>query len=790
MKKFTLFTVFYLMSVFIFGQQANFNWVEENISAGTTLREMTLSGDTSAILIGFGNTLKKKTAENQSWTDIGAFNAAYDFIGVGENNGVTIVSSRRTKMIDHPAGGKADAYTSGILLKSDNMGESWSLLNAAKIGSGDNPATNPNAVGSYAKDIYSVGVFNSDTFLVYTGWYDISTGTREARGGIFLTRDGGEEWQPVVTELGSNIINSIEVCDTIAISGGNQSLFKTNINADTTIDIYPNLAAGTDSNLYVFAVKMTSPDTFYLTTTADGVFKTTDGGATFTKFEGIDGGNDVLPLNDSSLIVLGSSSKSKISTDYGETWSNCYPGKTCYKIGGILGDTLYGMGNTYAYKIAVSDLIEKNFNWISTELNPEEILQKMWIYDNNNALIIGFAKMCKITSDGGITWTQSTLPDDFNEDVEFDFTSISNNEASAFATVRRFKIADFPATSPVNDFYMDGVVLKTTDNWNSYSLLDISKIGAGEGNDATLNPQLEGCYALNPYCVECVDENTAYLYAGWIETVTNGDSESRGRIFKTTDGGETWAGITPDFGNAYINAIEFAGDTGYFAGNNILLKTTDGGQNLTDLYPALVTANDDDNNIFINAVTMAGNDKYYLSTTSDGIFMTDDGGETFSKMDGVNGTNDMYLLDGNSFMLLGTASKSYFTNDGGTSWQNPSVGKTIFRIGEVFNDSLYAMSSGVVYKIAVNDLDITTSVNKLALNNELQIQYDADHINIISRQTPIDQCLVYSVTGQLLTVKQPKSTICRLFNDNYKPGIYVVAISVKGEKFTDKIIFK
>ncbi|MBN1985574.1 MAG: hypothetical protein JW761_04685 [Prolixibacteraceae bacterium] len=790
MKKFTLFTVFFLMSLFIFGQQANFNWVEENISEGTNLREMTLSGDTSAVIIGFGNTLKKKTVGTQNWTDIGTFNAMYDFVGLGAGNGTTILSSRKTKIVDHPAGGKTDVYVSGVLLKSDNMGETWSLLDAGKIGTGDNPATNPNAVGSYTKDIYSVGVFNSDTFLVYTGWYDISTGSKETQGGIFLTRDGGEEWQPVATELGSNVINSIEVYDSIAISGGNQSLFKTNINADTTIDIYPNLAAGTDSNLYVFAVKMTGPDTFYLTTIADGVFKTTDGGATFTKFEGIDGGNDVLPLNDSSLIVLGSSSKSKISTDYGETWTNCYPGKTCYKIGGILGDTLYGMGNTYAYKIAVSDLIEKNVQWVSTELNPGENLQKMWIYDQNHALIIGFGKMSKTTSDGGLTWKQSTLPDDFNEDIEFDFTSISNNGENAFTTVRRFKMIDFPSATPVNDFFIDGLVLQTTDNWNSYTLLDISKIGANEATDATLNPQLEGCYGLNPYSVECVDANTAYLYAGWFETVTTGESESRGRIFKTTDGGETWSGITPDFGNAYINAIEFTGDTGFFAGNNIFLKTVNGGENLSDLFPALVAANEDDNTIFVNSITMAGSNKFYLSTTSDGVFMTDDGGETFSKFDGVNGTNDMYLLDGNSFMLLGTASKSYFTNDGGTTWQNPLVGKTVFRIGEVFNDSLYAMGSGVVYKIAVNDLDITTSVNKLALNNELQIQYEADHINIVSKQNPIDQCLVYSVTGRLLTIKQPKSTICRLNNYNFKPGIYVVAISVKGEKFTDKIIFK
>ncbi len=790
MKKYILPIFFSFLSTISWGQQATFNWVSENISEGDNLQGMTVTGDSSAVIVGYNNILMKKNIDAESWTKINAFKPTYDFIGMGSNGGTTVISSRRAKIVDHPTGGKPDVYVSSVLLKSDDEGETWSLMDGSKIGSGTDPKINPNATGAYNKDIYSVGVFNADTFLVYSGWYTISTGTKESEGAIFQTNNGGEAWEPIVTGLGSRIINAIVVRDSIAISGGNKSLFKTNILSGTTTDIYPNLALGTDSDLYVFAVEMINPDTFYLTTTADGVFKTTDGGNTFTMYNGIGGGNDILPLNDSSIIVLGSSTKSKITTNNGATWTDCYPGETCFKIGGVLGDTLYGLANAVTYKIAVADLVEKNFNWVTHELNPDERLQKMCIYNPNNALIIGYAEMCKKTTDGGLTWNQSSLPESFDEDIQFDFSSLSNNGESAFATVRRFKIVDFPSSSEINDFFMEGLILGTTDNWTSYSLLDISKIGINEDNDASLNPQLEGCYGLNPYIIECVDNSTAFLYANWYETVTTGESESRGRIFKTTDRGETWTGITPDFGASYINSIEFSGDTGYIAGNSILLKTTDGGENFIDLYPALADVNDGDSSIFINSVVMSGKDEFYLPTPSDGVFVTTDGGETFSKIDGVAGTNDIYLLDRNSFILLGSTSKSYFTNDGGTNWLDPSVGKTVYSIGQVFNDSLYALSNGVIYKIAVEDLDIKTSSKEITQNNEIQVQYAPDHINIASGNNLIEQCFVYSVTGQLVTIKQPNTNVCRLYNNEYRPGIYLVMVSVKGKKITEKIVFQ
>ncbi len=787
MKNFTFLMIFSLLAIFASAQQATFNWVTEMISEGNNLKGMTVTGDSSVVLIGYDNVFKKSINEGKTWSDIGAFDPEFDFIGMSTAGDVTFMSSRKAKVVNHPSGGKPDVYVSGVLLKSIDKGVTWSVMDVTKFGTGDTASVNPNADGGYAKDIFAVGALNADTFSIYSGWYDITSGTKVSRGGIFLTKDGGDTWETIVTGLGSKIITSIMAQDSVMLMGGLKSLYKTNLVTDTTTDIYPNLAVGTDSSLYVNAITVVNPDSFYVTTSGDGVFRTSDGGDSFTKLDDIGGGNDLYLLNDSSMIVLGSSTKSKISTDNGTTWTNCYPGKSCYKIG-VLGDTLYGLYKSVAYKIAVADLVAKNFNWSTITIHDGEMLKQMSIYDENNAIIGAYGEMCKKTTDGGQTWMPVTLPDDYEEDVEFDFEEISANGTNAFSVIRRVKIADFPDGGPVNDFYMEGLILSTTDNWVTINLLDVSKIGADDGDDVTKNPQLDGCFGLNPNYVYCVDENTAYLFANWYETVTEGTKKSRSRVFKTTDGGESWTSITKDFEGYYITGIEFIGDTGYIAGNKVLLKTTDGGATFTDLYPTLASANND-SSIYLKNVILINTNEFYIPTTSDGVFATMDGGASFTQFEGVSGTSDFYKFDQNSFLCMGTTSKSFFTNDGGTTWQNASASTTVYSIGEVLNDSLYVLAKGKVLKIALSDLDLITSTKEILRNNELTVRYKPLTIELVSSEHEIERCKVYSITGKLMSVYEPNNRTYELQRSNFNPGIYILDALIEGKRHTKKIVF-
>lgn len=791
MKYSVLLLLATLLNLSINAQQANFNWIKDTLSAGNNLKGMTYNVESgSGVIIGYDNTFLKSEDDGLSWQNVSMFKPVYDFIGLAQGTDVVFISSRRTKVINHPSGGMPDVYMSGVLLKSTDMGATWEAMDINSAGFGDDALTNPNAEGGYAKDVFAVGALNKDTIIGYTGWYDQSTGTKVSRGAVYRTNNGGTTWWRLTPDLGNSVVSCVEVMDTTAAFGGLRNLYFTNLRTDSVTDIYPNLALGTDSNIYVNNITYISPKSFYVCTVADGIFKTADEGKTFTKLSGINGANDLIVINDSTILTLGNSSKSKLSTNNGETWINFYPGATCFKIGGLLNDTLYALSNEVAYKCALSDILSKNPAWTAVEMFEDERLQKMAIFNENKAVIAGYGNNCKYTTDGGSTWKKAQLPADYFEDIEFDFNSISSNTNSGYATVRRYRIADLSHIDSVNNYYMEGLLLKTADNWETQTLLNATTIGEKEGNDPTKNPQLDGCWGLNPFIVECVDANTAYLFANWYEEITTGTQKTAARVFKTNDGGASWAAITADFGSSYITSIKFSNDTGYIAGNRVLQKTEDGGATITDLYPNLVEANNGDERIYIQSIHMANNNEIYIPTTSDGVFYTIDGGLTFSKLDGIAGTSDIIKLDDNSFLCMGTTSKSKFTNDAGETWQNASAGIVAYSIGQILNDTLYVLGRGITLKIALTDLNLKTAIPAFYTKNELKVAYTPTSINLISTDGDIDQCSIYTINGKLLRYAAPNNSIFKLNNNEFNPGIYIVNTFVNGKRYVNKIAFR
>lgn len=791
MKKFTLLLFLNFLALYSMAQTASFNWKIDTISEGNSIKGMTLNeADGTSVIIGYANTFLKSTDNGATWENKTMVETKFDFMGMSQTSDALFISSRKTKTINHPSEGFSDVYSSGVIMSSKDRGVTWELLDVSTMGTGDDAATNPNAKGAYWKDLYSIGALNKDTILAYSGWYEQTSGERTSQGAVFRTNNGGATWSTLTANLCSNIVSNIQVMDSIAVFGGLRNLVITNLHTDSITDIYPNLIVGTDSNLYVNNITMLNPNSFYVTTTSDGIFKTEDAGQTFTQLPGIAGSNDLIVINDSTLVTTGNSYKSKLSTDSGNTWINCYPGKTNYKIGGVLNDTLYVLTKSEAYKCAVSDLIAKVPSWKTVQLFDNEILQKMAIYDKNTAVIAGYGGNCMYTTDGGLNWKNSIFPANLKEDISFDYNSISANNANAYATIRRFKIANLSEVDTVNDLYMEGLLYKTSDNWETSTLIDASKIGENEGTDGSKNPQLDECWALNPFIVECVDANTSYLYANWYHASTIGKKETSGRVFKTNDGGDSWTVISPDYGDKYVTCIEFTADTGYIGGNKILEKTIDAGTSTIDLYPNLIAANNGDTTIYIKNIHMASAKEIYIPTTSDGVFITNNGGDTFTKFEGISGTNDILKLDNNSFLCMGTTSKSKFTNDGGTTWQNASPGISAFSIGEVLNDTLYTLGKGTVMKIALADLELKTGLPATISRPKLNILYGASTINVVSSDSEINRCTLYSITGRTMMIQEPNSRTCRFNTDDFKPGIYIINSFVKGKRYTNKVIVK
>jgi hypothetical protein len=194
--------------------------------------------------------------------------------------------------------------------------------------------------------------------------------------------------------------------------------------------------------------------------------------------------------------------------------------------------------------------------------------------------------------------------------------------------------------------------------------------------------------------------------------------------------------------------------------------------------------------MFINSVLIGDENEIFLATSLDSIYISSNGGETFRTLGTARGSNDFYKFDSNSFIYLGaTSDKSSFTNDGGQTWQDCHPSGAVFKIGGVYGNNFYALGKGKFYTVAIDDLDLVTSSPNILVKNELDILYGPASVELVSHGKNIDRCLVYSITGRLITITEPASTRYEFQKNSFKPGIYILSTWVNGQLFNNKVVF-
>ena len=746
---------------------------------------MSIHDENTAVIAGYRGTFKISTDKGLTWNNVGLLDPGFNFIDMSFEGSVGYIVGRKTALVKYPSGGEDDVYMSGVLLKTIDKGSSWSLIDLSAIGEGDDPGLNPNVKGCISLDPFAVLCLNDTVAMVFLHWYDVISGTKKSHSAVFKTTDGGKKWTAITRDFGGAYINAIKRLGSDIYIGGNKILQKLSIENDLVEDLFPTFSIVAGSKVFVNDIRFFNNELYVQTMT--GCFISSDNGTSFSKIDGLTGGNDIFRLDSKVIINLGSSSNSRVTIDGGTTWTNCYPGNACWEIAGIFNDSLYALGSSVVFKMAVSDLKNGSYQWTSQVMGDESSnLQKMKIFDDQKAMLIGFGQFAKITEDKGQTWTNVTLPTLFT-DVNYDFRSVSSLGSTGYVSSRWLKLVDYPSGE---DYYLNGLIFKTTDAWNTWEVLNTKNIGKDNPDDTSKNPTMKGCYAMDNYTVECTEANAVFVYVGWSDSISVPQTVTKhSRVFKTTDGGDSWTSVTKDFGGAIVMSMKFLGETGYLAGNKILLKTSDGGNTFTDLYPKLTLGTD--SNLVISSVVMPSVDEVYVQTSNNkGVFVTKDEGNTFSKLNGLNGGFGFVVLDNNSFMSVGSTTVSKYTNDGGATWFDCTPGTTIFAAGEVFNDSLFVLGKSNVYKVAVDDLNINTSVFELQPSNPLKVLYGTSALELVSDNRNIDRCMVYNLSGQLVAIRDQHDRVCRLEYNAFTPGIYIIAASVEGKKYTQKVIFK
>ncbi|MCD6112928.1 MAG: T9SS type A sorting domain-containing protein [Bacteroidales bacterium] len=797
MKK--IFTLLFLSFIsFAVFSQTTYNWVPQTLSPGNNLQGMNDVNDT-LVVVGYGNTFMNSNDNGISWSPVKVVDAVYDFNSLSINDeGIGLMSSRRAKIVNYS--GIDDIYVNGKLLQTLDNGATWSEMDLSGIGFGGDTLLNPTSVGCYGLDLFTVECIDANNALIYVGWYDINTGSKVSKGAVYYTTDGGTIWSAITDDLGNNIITAIENVGSINYVAGKNTLFKNTFGTNENVDIYPNLviAEGGDETIYIFDIDVISETEFYVVTATNGIFHTTDGGANFTKYENgaPGGGNDIKAFDDNIIMVLGSSSKSKVTVDGGLNWTSCYPGKSCWEIAGVFNDSIYALGKDIIYKLAVSDLATNPTNWVEQTLTDEgSNIQKMHIIDANNAIVVGYDEFAKTTSDNGITWTDVSMPELFvpgaEDEADIDFVNLTTSDGVSYATSRRIKFIDYPSSGNKPDSYHPGLIFKSTDNWKTWSLMDINEIGKEDEADVSKNPFNENCYGFDPCVIENITDSIIFVWANWYDTVAGYEGRvTHSRVFRSTDSGDTWFSVTDDMGSPYVTKIYFiTPDTGYILGNKIFLKTTDACATYTNLYPILDEGEDD--NMFIKGIEYINEDEYYIPTTSDGIWKTMDGGASFTEFEGISGTNDFCKLTDTRYLALGSSSKSKLSKDAGATWETCYPGSSIWHIAGIVNDSLYALAKGKIYKIALLELTSDVGFNESIVDdNTINIVYRPSEFEVISSKRNIDICAVYNICGKLIYKSEPNALKCIINHRSYAPGLYFVSTYVNGKRYTNKVIIK
>ena len=781
MKKiYVLFMAFLLAGAL--AAQPVFNWSSTEIKAKTNLQKMTVSGD-RAVVAGFGRTFVKSEDNGATWHDIGLLYPEYGFIDMSFRGNTGYLVSNRNKIAD----GLPDSYSNGIVLKSEDAGATWTNIPLTGMGTGDDPALNPMALPNFGVDFQSVGSANDSVVIAFARWmeYDATAASRyKTHSGIFKTTNKGATWKNLSGDLANTVISTIIFGDTACYIAGNKELHKASIHSDVATSIFANL--NTSGNGYINDIHVVSDTELYLITVSHGVFKSTDGGATFEKFAGVTGGNDIFKVDDNTLFLAAGSGKSKYSNDGGATWNDAgLASTTLWEVGGIFNDSLVVLAKSDILKISLANLNAGTMTWVSQTVSPDNNIHKMEVFDDSHALLIGLGQTFLRTADKGVTWTELAVPETGFPHEELDFNGLRNIGDTAVACMNRFYLADYPSTVDKADIYYQGGLFMTTDNWTTWSDLDAALIGKEEGNDPSRNPQLGVCNGLNTSVIEYVGNGVILLWARWYD-YSAAERAEHNRIFRSTDKGKKWSVVSEDFGGTFIQDIKFRGNTGYFGGNKILQKSTDGGATFTDIYPAFKTAVGADH--FINTITLGEGDEVFITSTT-GVLKSPDGGTTWAKVAGVTGGNDFWRFDNDSWLVMGTTSKSFFTNDGGaTAWVNASAGATIYEIGGVWNGNVYALGQGKLYRTSLEGLGINTSSELVKLGEGLNVLYLPGSVDLVSKESTIERCAVWSVNGQLMQDLRPASNRLSLPYHAFTPGIYITRTLSGGRLFIHKIV--
>ncbi len=786
MKKIYLLALIALMSIGAITAQT-FNWEEQVVTERSeNLQNMAVSEDGSATIVGYGNIFVKSTDGGETWNNTGVFETDdFDYQDISFSGDVGFaVAMTGYKVIDHPAGSSNDLFANSPLLKTTDGGNTWEIITVANMGDGTDNTLHPSAIGNYSVKFTSVEVIDANTVYVGVYWKDVDGGTHQ---NVLKSIDAGTSWTALLPDNGSKSIASIDVFANHIYVSGSKTLLRISLTDDSVVDLHTIVDPEEDDNMFFWGISSLG-NAIIFTSTSDSIWESTDEGSSFTALPNVSGGNFTYKHNDSTYIVGGSTSKTKATTDGGKTWEAISAGESLWNYT-ILGDSLVALAKNEVYTLALSDISNGIFTWNSKTITETSGNLKGIATSDNLTFITGYSNIFLVSDDGGQSFQEVNIPSESDiiyASLDMDLRGLSAGKgAAAIASTRRIKLADFPSDGP-EDKYRPGLLLYTTDNWSTFDVMDDSKVGA-KYDKSSLNPYQEGCFGQDYYTVECVDDTTFYTFVQWYDSLGLESKATYGRVFKTCDAGENWDTITSDLGNLFMTTIVADGDDLFIGGSKTLLKSEDAGTTVTNIASKMEDLGASDP--YIQGVEKQG-DTLYIPTTSDFVFVSYDNGETLSKINGLVGASVIAPIDGDSWMSLGSSTKTKYTNDGGTNWEVCYPGSTSYA-GTIYNDQIIAICKSKIYKLDIADLDAdaASKIENSIAQADIKVWQSNETLHITS-ESLMSNCHIYSISGKCVFTATNSSNSITVNTNEYIHGIYLVSVKTEKSTLIHKVVFK
>lgn len=546
-----------------------------------------------------------------------------------------------------------------------------------------------------------------------TGWFAVNTGLNHASvrslaidptnnnviyagtngGGIYKSTDGGVTWHSKGHELSDAHSLAIDSTNSqVVYASAYGSIYKTTSGGDAWTEVYTGDWTSGFGSWVGAPIKISEI-----------------GDLTVNTFSVLDPGNRLAIESTNTQVIYAVTGTGKVikSTDGGSSWvrsDSGMPTDACVytlAIDSVNTQTIYaGTNGGMIYKSTNSGGI---WSAVNTSLSLGVSIYSLAIDSVNPQTIYAGSSAGSVfkTSDGGLTWTD-IYSDQLGGSVNVLTIDPANNQVIYAGTG-------------------SGSIFKSSNGGSGWMLFS-SGLSGGTVSAIAIDP---------------ID--TDVIYAGELSAslfqlgafVGVGD----GGVFKSSDGGGSWALAVNGITNCYIQALAINPTNSqviYAGGNNSIYRSTNGGVSWIAINSGMTSnfvnalAIDQNNTQVIYAGTGFDSGSFQglltsvVSSTSDGVYKTTDGGNTWAQcntgLPQYTTINSLAIDPRNSQIIIaGGSGGIYKTTNGGDSWTEmivnygSSVENSTSPISLTINAIAISANSQIVY--AVSSVGVFKSID-------------------------------------------------------------------------------